>query len=100
MTTVSSAATSQAKDRDLSLAQRLRRDSRAHWIPGAGLMAVAFGLLVLGAILMAANQSRLRENLHWVDHTQNVLREAANLDIAMVDVESSVRAYVLTNDPT
>src|SRR5690349_11287552 len=100
MTTVSSVGTSKAKDDDLPLAQRLRRKSRAHWIPGAGLVGLAFGLLVLGAILLAANQSRLRDNLRWVDHTQNVLREAANLDIAIVDVESSARAYILTNDPS
>jgi two-component system sensor kinase FixL len=82
------------------LSQRLRRQSRARWIPGAGLVGLAFGLLVLGAILMAANQSRLSDSLHWLDHTQRVLRAAADLDIAMVDVESSVRAYSLTADPT
>ncbi|HVZ02298.1 MAG TPA: CHASE3 domain-containing protein [Dongiaceae bacterium] len=81
-----------------SLAGRLRRQSRARWFPGAGLMAVAFGLLVLGAILMAANQARLRDNIHRVDHTQSVLRAAGDLDIALVDVESSARAYVLTGD--
>lgn len=97
--TVGTVGKSETADDARPLAQRLRRQSRARWIPGAGLVGLAFGLLVLGAILMAANQSRLSDNLHWLDHTQRVLRAAADLDIAMVDVESSVRAYSLTSDP-
>jgi signal transduction histidine kinase len=83
---------------DRPLASRLRRQSRAHWFPGAGLMAVALALLVLGALLIAANQARLRESIRWVGHTQAVLSEATNLDIALVDIESAVRVYVLTGD--
>ena len=97
-TTVGAVNKSEAND-NAPLARRLRLQSRAHWVPGLGLLGLAVGLLILGAILMAANQSRLRDSLHWVDHTQEVLREAANLDIALVDVEAGVRAYVLTNDP-
>jgi two-component system, LuxR family, sensor kinase FixL len=77
---------------------RLRARARPHWMPGIGLMALAFGLLVVGAVLMAANQSRLRDSIRWIDHTQSVMRQAANLDIAMVDVEAAVRAYSLTAD--
>lgn len=69
-------------------------------MPGVGLVGLAFCLLVLAAILMAANQSRLRDSLNWLDHTQSVLRQAGNLDIALVDAESSARAYILTDDPT
>src|SRR5882724_10910283 len=98
-TTVGAVNKSDAKE-NAALARRLREQSRARWVPGVGLLGLAFGLLILGAILMAANQSRLRDNLHWLDHTQQVLRQAANLDIALVDVEAGVRAYVLTNDPT
>jgi signal transduction histidine kinase len=83
---------------DRPLASRLRRRSRAHWFPGAGLMAVAVAMLVLGALLIAANQARLRESIQWVTHTQAVLSEATNLDIALVDIESAVRVYVLTGD--
>lgn len=97
MTTGSAADRSRIED-DRSLAGRLRRQSRARWFPGAGLMVVASGLLVLGAILMAANEARLHDSLRWVDHTQAVLRSAGDLDIALVDVESSARAYVLAGD--
>ena len=97
MTTVTSIDRSESKD-GASVASRLRRQARGRWVPGAGLLILAFALLVLGAILMAANQTRLRDSLHWVDHTQQVLRAAANLDIALVDVESGARAYLLTND--
>jgi two-component system sensor kinase FixL len=98
MSTVPSVGRSESKD-GASVSSRLRRQSRGRWVPGAGLLILAVALLVLGAILMAANQSRLRDSLHWVDHTQQVLREAATLDIALVDVESGARAYLLTNDP-
>jgi two-component system sensor kinase FixL len=97
MTTVPSVNSSKAKDA-ASVSSRLRRLSRGRWGPGAGLLVLAFALLVLGALLMAANQSRLRDSLHWVDHTQQVLRQASNLDIALVDVESGARAYFVTND--
>jgi C4-dicarboxylate-specific signal transduction histidine kinase len=66
------------------------------WFPGAGLLAVAAVLLTLGAVLLTYNQNRLSEAFRWVDHTEQVLRQAANLDIALVDVESSSRAYILT----
>jgi C4-dicarboxylate-specific signal transduction histidine kinase len=80
--------------------RRLRRGIRARWIPGVGLMAVAFVLLAVGAVLMAANEARLRDSIRWVDHTQSALRQAANLDIALVDVEAAARAYSLTRDET
>jgi C4-dicarboxylate-specific signal transduction histidine kinase len=99
MVTVDGIGKSEVKNDGRPLAQRLRQQSRARWIPGAGLLGLGFGLLVLAAILMAANQARLRDSLNWVDHTENVLRHAANLDVAMVDVESSVRAYLMTDDP-
>jgi two-component system, LuxR family, sensor kinase FixL len=98
-TPMSDVNTSEKKVDDASLARQLRRQSRARWVPGVGLVGLAFALLVLAAILMTANQARLRDGLRWVDHTQGVLRAATGLDIALVDLESSVRAYVLTNDP-
>jgi len=52
MTTVDGAGRSEVRDGDRPLAQRLRRQSRAQWVPGAGLLGLALILLVLGAILM------------------------------------------------
>ena len=49
--------------------RRLRRGIRARWIPGVGLMAVAFVLLAVGAVLMAANEARLRDSIRGVDQT-------------------------------
>src|SRR5260221_14515943 len=99
MTTVGAVKKSDAKE-NAALARRLREQSRARWVPGVGLLGLAFGLLILGAILMAANQSRLRDNLHWLDHTQQGLRQAANLDIAPVDVGAGGPAQGPTNRPT
>jgi C4-dicarboxylate-specific signal transduction histidine kinase len=80
------------------LSSRLSDRVHAQWIPGAGLMVLAFGLLVVASLLMAANQARLHDSMRWVDRTQSIVREAAALDIALVDVEAAARAYSLTGD--
>jgi C4-dicarboxylate-specific signal transduction histidine kinase len=98
-------ATGRAIDKSLTgdrpLAEERRRQARRarrRWFPGAGLLVLAAALLVLAAILMAANGARLRGNLALVEHTEDVLRRVADLQIALVDVESAARAYTLTDN--
>jgi len=84
-----------------SLADRLRSQAsgeRRIWFPGAGLLVLAALLLALGVAMLAINQANLRDGFRAVVHTEEVLRQAANLDIALVDAESASRAYLLTDN--
>jgi signal transduction histidine kinase len=83
-------------------ADRLRRETsqtrRAGFVSGAGLLILAVLLLAVAAILLGANQRELSDSVQAVEHTEQVLRQASDLDIALVDTESASRAYILTDN--
>ena len=54
-------------------------------------------LVLLGAVSLFGIQSLSKSNV-WVDHTHNVLREAANIVSAAVDMETGMRGYLLAGD--
>ncbi len=54
-------------------------------------------LIVLGVVLL--NQTvRMRETAAWVDHTDEVIAKAHELESSIADQETAVRGYLLTDD--
>jgi two-component system, LuxR family, sensor kinase FixL len=62
------------------------------------LVALAAALAVLAGFPLSLNMSRFRENLAWVDHTNQVLRQLSATERAVLEAESSERGYLLTGD--
>src|SRR5665647_1162525 len=75
--------------------RRLRRPGRV-----VALVVLAAALAVLAAFPLSLNMSRFRENLAWVGHTNQVLRELSAIERAVLEAESSERGYLLTGDAT
>ncbi|HVM85493.1 MAG TPA: ATP-binding protein [Candidatus Binatia bacterium] len=90
-------ANSPAADRRITDRPRANGHGRP-WYQGVGLIGLAALLLIGGAAMLVINQNRLRESIQWVEHTEGVLLQVTDLDNALVDAESSVRAYILTNN--
>jgi C4-dicarboxylate-specific signal transduction histidine kinase len=55
-------------------------------------------LLCGGGGLLALNQSRLQASMHWVQHTEQVLLQVMDLNLAVVDAESAARAVSITGN--
>jgi CHASE3 domain sensor protein len=62
------------------------------------LIALAAALAVMAGFPLSLNMSRFRENLAWVDHTNQVLRQLSATERAVLEAESSERGYLLTGD--
>lgn len=60
---------------------------------------VAVTLLVSGMILLGVNLKSLRTSFDWVEHSNTVLLQIADIDAKLVGVEMTVRGYALTDDP-
>jgi len=65
----------------------------------AGFVA-ALGLLAVLAWRDWREDNRVQETMGWVAHTSAVRRDLAEFLSLVQDVETSVRGYVLTGDPT
>jgi methyl-accepting chemotaxis protein len=64
---------------------------------GAGFAVAAFALLVV-ALFGYKNASRMTEDAGWVSHTQEVRDEISRFVAHVVDMETSVRGYVIAGD--
>ena len=68
------------------------------------LYSIAFGfsllVLLLFSLLLYNNISSLRHNSSLVEHSQITIDKLQELNLAMMDVETSQRGYLLTSDTT
>ncbi|MCP3463404.1 CHASE3 domain-containing protein [Bradyrhizobium sp. CCGUVB23] len=64
------------------------------------LIALAAALTILAGFPLSLNMLRFRENLAWVNHTNEVLRQLSATERALLEAESSERGYLLTADAT
>ena len=62
------------------------------------MLAIALGLSVVAAIALSFNLARLRESYAWVEHTNEVLRNIAATERALLEAESGERGYLLTGE--
>jgi two-component system sensor kinase FixL len=71
-------------------------------LPGrvSGLLALALGLFIVAAIALSFNLARLRESFAFVEHTNEVLRNIAAAERALLEAESGERGYLLTGEST
>src|ERR1700712_2520473 len=62
--------------------------------------AFGFSLLVLlfFSLLLYNSINSLRENSSLVEHSQLIIDKLQNLELAMMDVETSQRGFLLTHD--
>ena len=66
--------------------------------PVSGTFAIALGMFVVTAIALSVNLARQRESLGWVQHTDQVLRNAAAIETRILQAESGERGYLLTGE--
>ncbi len=70
----------------------------------SGIYAIAFGLslLVLFVFSWLLNDSiaTMRDKSDWEEHSQFVIAQLYELNVAMADIESSHRGFLLTGDST
>src|SRR4051794_20033044 len=66
---------------------------------GCGFAAILTGFLLV-ASFAKVNSHELGEARNWVDHTFQVIGKCQGTLVAMLDLESSQRAFVLTGDAT
>jgi two-component system sensor kinase FixL len=64
------------------------------------LLAVALGLFVIAAVALSFNLARLKASFAWVEHTNEVLRNIAATERALLEAESSERGHLLTGEST
>ena len=64
------------------------------------LISLAAVLTVLAGFPLSLNMSRFRDNLSWVNHTNEVLHQLSAIERALLQAESSERGYLLTGDTT
>ena len=70
---------------------------RRHWIPALTvLVAVLLTVASIGAVYI--NLGHMRESFAWVQHTDEVLSQASEMDAGVVEAESAERGYLLTGD--
>jgi two-component system, LuxR family, sensor kinase FixL len=75
----------------------LRPRRRRHWIPALTVLsAVLLTIASIGAVYF--NLGRMRESFAWVQHTDEVLLQASEMDGDVVEAESAERGYLLTGD--
>ena len=81
----------------------------ANWLAGRKLLlpgrvplllAVALGLFVIAAVALSFNLARLKASFAWVEHTNEVLRNIAATERALLEAESAERGYLLTGETT
>jgi two-component system sensor kinase FixL len=60
------------------------------------LLGISLSLLVAAAIALTVNITRLRDSFAWVEHTNEVLRQIADIERALLTAESGERGYLLT----
>ncbi len=56
-------------------------------------------LLLCGMVLLGSNVTRLRDSYAWVQRSNAILLQLAELDSKLVGVEMTVRGYALSDDP-
>ncbi len=71
-------------------------------LPGrvSGLLALALGLFIVAAIALSFNLARLRESFAFVEHTNEVLRNIAAAERALLKLSLGERGYLLTGEST
>ena len=80
------------------LRQALTRPRNWHyWIPTLSVLLAAV-LVVASIAAVYVNLYHIQDSFVWVQHTDDVLLEAANLDRDLVEAEAAGRAYVMTQD--
>jgi len=65
---------------------------------GAVALSVSVILVALAALLLGANIHRLRDSFAWVEHTNNVMLEAAGVHESLLEAGSATRSYLITGD--
>jgi two-component system, LuxR family, sensor kinase FixL len=66
---------------------------------GTSCLFGAVVLLLSGMMLLGANVSKLRDSYNWIQRSNAVLLQIAEVDAKLVGVEMTVRGYALTDDP-
>jgi CHASE3 domain sensor protein len=66
---------------------------------GTSCLFCAVVLLLSGMMLLGANVSKLRDSYAWVQRSDTVLLQLAEVESRLVGVEMTVRGYALTDDP-
>jgi CheY-like chemotaxis protein len=56
------------------------------------------GLLLLVGVVLAFQIVRLTDTAHWVDHTDEVIGRISEIQNQVVDQETGIRGYLLSND--
>jgi two-component system, LuxR family, sensor kinase FixL len=91
----------------LTVATVKRISAGANWLAGwrqilpgpvPGLLAIALGLSIIAAVALSFNLARLRESFAWVEHTNEILRNIAAAERALLEAESGERGYLLTGE--
>lgn len=65
---------------------------RTKLFSGNGLV---LGLMIILSIVVYTSVNSLLDTFAWVNHTHNVLEEAAEIEAAAVDMETGMRGYLL-----
>jgi hypothetical protein len=79
--------------------QRTRKHLASFGVAPA-LFALALALFLAASISLGLNLLRVRASFDWVKHTDEVLREAADLEGDLLGAESAERGFLLTGDPS
>ena len=58
------------------------------------------GVMVVGSVLLAWLVGHLLGLTNWVDHTDRVIAEARTCEKLAVDMETGLRGYLITGDPS
>jgi two-component system, LuxR family, sensor kinase FixL len=64
----------------------------------AGAAALAVALVLLSVFALNLNLGRLKDSFGWVEHTNEVLLQLADIDDSLIDGESGERGYLLTGN--
>lgn len=63
------------------------------------VFAISILLLLISSIASFYSNRKLIDTSQWVNHTNEVLREADNIIAIVKDAENGQRGYIITNDP-
>src|ERR1700677_855877 len=81
-----------------------KRLSRAHEASFNRIVRRTFllpmGVMVVGSVLLAWLVSHLLGLTNWVDHTDRVIAEARTCEKLAVEMETGLRGYLITGDPS
>jgi two-component system sensor kinase FixL len=64
----------------------------------SAILAVALLMLVVGALALGINLTRLRDSFGWVEHTNLVLRSVSAIEKGILEAQSAERGYLLTGE--